>query len=89
MVWHCLKIIWWVLLAIAPLLVVRIARQILSAIGCPPGDCYLPGAGAASDLASAAFVFLVLTWPVCLWHIAGLSRQLVRTIKDKPYVSAS
>lgn len=82
MVWHCLKIIWWILLAMVPLVVGQFTRKILVELGCPPGDCYLPGAGAASDLATITYVFYLFMWPVCVWHVAGLSWQLVRTIRD-------
>ena len=89
MAWHCFKIIWWCLLAIVPLIVQRLSRKMLVEIGCPPGDCYLPGAGAASDLVTVAFLLCIFLWPICLWHVAGLSYQLVRTIRDQKHGSSS
>lgn len=83
MAWHCLKIIWWLFVAIVPVVVNRFAKQTLVEIGCAPGDCYLPGAQAAGNLFVLTYVFYCFMWPVCAWHVAWLSCELVRLIKEK------
>ena len=64
------RVIWWLMLASAPLILWHVIDQLLREIGCPPqGDCYKPGWPAAFNLDLSVFGLAILVWPACTWNL--------------------
>lgn len=85
MTWHGIKILWWFGLGWVPVIVGRLTKKILVELRCPPGECYLPGAWTTSDLHALSFIFALFIWPVCVWHVAGLTYQIIHNMQDRKH----
>lgn len=70
---------WWRMMAVNPVALIRTARLLERALGCPAaGECYLPGTGATGDLFNLALGMGMMVCPLSACFLYATIRSFFR-----------
>lgn len=76
-----IKWFWWLGVLGIPIALEHLSTGLYQELGCPPGDCYVPGTDTAFNLSLLADFLRYVLWPPCIWFL-GL-KQAIGFIEHK------